>query len=691
MPTPNEKELRTERVVEEALRRCNNGEPIDLSTYARRYPELMPELAERLERFCVAGQALDETPPPPPSDDSTGQPDPELAFLQEALEDCNPIERIDRGGQGVVYKAFEPSTKRLVALKLLLDGPLATDRQKRRFAREIELASRLHHPNIAAIFASGELRGRPYVVMEYVDGCPIDEYVAAEAFSTRETVAVFLTVCQAVSTAHQNGVIHRDLKPSNILVDADAKPHILDFGLAKDLWDDVPERNLSLSGQVIGTLPYLSPEQATGEPDDVDTRADIYSLGVVLYQLVSGRFPYTVTGDRETVLANITSCRPSKPTALLRSKSSPNGASYGRIDNDLEKVILKALEKDPALRYQSAAAFADDLQRYLCGEAVEAKAASGFYQLRKALRKFRVHVGVALAFVLLLVVATFAFAIEWRRAERINRIARTGLEMGSLLKLGGVQRNAGRLDQGIALFENALKLGDTIHTTDSIVQRQRFDAHRYIAETYLETERPNEGEEHCIKAIELARSMLDTDVGESVWQRRLASSITLRGRLEMSRESYPTALDHFDEAVSILHRLIESKRDDASLQESVAQINTLQGKCAQLLSEFEDAQVYYSESHSIRQRLVDDQPDVPTRALDLVRAECALAAFHISKGATEDDRQAAQWLQQAEQHLEQVSNSAGGAVPRWNIEALRRDIEAYKSTIRTREGKSVDQ
>ncbi len=417
-----------ERVVGEVLRQRRSGVQIDDSLVVARHDHLMPELAERLhtvqmvesarrrarERPRTAGTAPDDNSP---MDDG-------FEFLHDALTDYELLERLHRGGQGVVYKAVQRSTNRIVALKVLVQGPLSTDRQRRRFAREVDVIGRLRHGNIVTLYDSGEVRGLPYFAMEFIEGLPVDDYAFVRALTARQTAALFATICRAVHAAHQYGVLHRDLKPSNVLVDPDGQPQVLDFGLAKDLLpqDDSGEISLvSLPGQVMGTLPYLSPEQSSGLDVEVDVRTDVYSLGVMLYELLTETFPYPVSGDRRAVGANIRSLEPLPMRTALSMSGGETRLRWQDIDSNLEAVVRRALEKDPDRRYQSALALADDLERWLAGDVVEAKADRRFHLLRKTLRRYRVHAAVSAAFLALLVSALkLPLVIEMVMLERQN-------------------------------------------------------------------------------------------------------------------------------------------------------------------------------------------------------------------------------------------------------------------------------
>jgi len=297
-------------------------------------------------------------------------------------------EELGRGGMGVVYTAIQQSTKRKVALKVLLEGPFASASAKKRFEREVELAARLDHPNIVTILESGIASGRYYFAMQFVEGLSLDKYILQSRVDRARLLHIFVRICRAVSYAHQRGIIHRDLKPSNILVDNVGEPHVLDFGLAKpaDTYADDLEQSkaLSLTGQLMGTLPYMSPEQASGRNQQVDVRTDIYSLGVILYEVLTGQFPYQVVGHIADVLRNIQEVSPRRPSTVQR-----------RINDELETIMLKALAKEPERRYQSAEGLASDIDAFLSGAPIEAKRDSSLYIVRKLLRRHRRGIAIA--------------------------------------------------------------------------------------------------------------------------------------------------------------------------------------------------------------------------------------------------------------------------------------------------------
>jgi len=359
----------------------------------------------------------------------------ELASTQAAYElpaDAVPgyeiICEIGRGGMGVVYRALQISTKRIVALKVILAGPFASRATRRRFEREVELAARIRHPGIVRVLEGGLTRsGQQYFAMDHVVGVTLDRYISGSQPDPKATLDMFAQLCDAVECAHTHGVIHRDLKPGNVLIDDEGKPHILDFGLAKatDTADgeDVLTITVSSPGQVLGTLRYLSPEQASHTKQTIDHRTDIYSLGVMLFEAMTGSSPHDTSGHPSEVIRRILDTEPFTPSSLS-----------ARVESEPEAIILKALEREPDRRYQSAKEMGEDIRRYLANEPIIARPLTSFYILRKKVSKYKVRLG--LAAVLVAIVCT-AILLDIRHKQRELRGARAGIVRNqSLVELG---------------------------------------------------------------------------------------------------------------------------------------------------------------------------------------------------------------------------------------------------------------
>ena len=284
--------------------------------------------------------------------------------------DYELIEEIARGGMGVVYKARQVSLNRIVALKMILKGEFASIQEVQRFQSEAEAAGGLDHPNILPVYEIGQEENWHYFSMRLIEGRTLEQTMASHTLLPRASAALMVTVARAVHHAHQHGILHRDLKPANILMDRNGEPHISDFGLAKHVGKD---RGATESGVIMGTPSYMSPEQASGHAKGVTTAADVYSLGAIFYQMLTGRPPFEGATALE-LLRRVVEQDAERPR-LINPK----------VDRDLEAICLKCLEKDPRHRYDSAEALAEDLTRFLNGEPIVAVASNVLHRLARTL------------------------------------------------------------------------------------------------------------------------------------------------------------------------------------------------------------------------------------------------------------------------------------------------------------------
>src|SRR6266704_3821880 len=272
--------------------------------------------------------------------------------------DYELLEEIGRGGQGVVFRARQKSLNRTVALKLIGLGQWATKAHLTRFRREAEAAASLDHPLIVPIYEIGERDGSCFFSMKFVEGGRLDERIAREPVPIRRAVELVVKLARTVHYAHQRGILHRDIKPGNILLDADGEPHLTDFGLVRLV---EKESTITRTIEVLGTPSYMAPEQAAGEAAQLTTAADVYGLGAVAYHLITGQPPFAGGTTYETI-QQVLETEPRRPSLLNRA-----------VDRDLETICLKCLEKEPAKRYGSAEALANDLERFLRGEPIRSR------------------------------------------------------------------------------------------------------------------------------------------------------------------------------------------------------------------------------------------------------------------------------------------------------------------------------
>ena len=497
---------------------------------------------------------------------------------------------------GTVYKAEQDAPRRIVALKVIKPGVLSPD-HLHRFGRETEVLGRLKHPGIAQIYDAGTAAGghTPFFAMEYVAGRPLTRYAEAAQLDTSARLTLLAQVADAVHHAHQRGVIHRDLKPSNILVDETGQPKILDFGIARVTDSDVQATLQTSAGEVVGTLPYMSPEQIAADPLELDTRSDVYALGVILYELLARRLPIDVSRRNLTEAAR----------AITDDEPAPLREADTTLDGDVERIVTKALEKQKNERYQSAADLAADIRRYLADEPIAARPLTALYQLRKFTRRHRALVGGAAATLAALVVglvATGYFMFEARaerdRAEQeatkavaINDFLQETL--GSANPYEGTGREVSVLD---ALGVATEKINESFADQPEI----RAAVAHTIGSTYRDLGEIDRAEPLLRSALEIRKGLFadpyrdvleslnalgelfyykrDTDAAEALWREALeigrslcgethadvAEMLNNLGIIQRIRDDYPAAEAMLQEALAIQRSLFGDVHEEVA-------------------------------------------------------------------------------------------------------------------------------
>jgi serine/threonine protein kinase/tetratricopeptide (TPR) repeat protein len=517
---------------------------------------------------------------------------------------------LGRGGTSVVFEAEQDSPQRTVALKVLRALPMTDELTLRLYQREVRALARLGHPSIAAVYEAGRTDdGWHYVAMEKVDGEPITRFARRAGLDVKERLALFQRVCEAVHYAHQRGVVHRDLKPSNILI-ADGPgltgtPKVLDFGLARIAEADGSRAVATLTGLFEGTPAYMSPEQAGGRSAEVDVRTDVYSLGVVLYELLTNRLPYEVAA------------LPLPEAVRVVREQTPVAAGTVRreLRGDPETILSKALAKDPDMRYASAASLGEDIQRYLGGQPIAAHPPSALYQVKKLVQRHRVP--ASLLATLALVVAASAAVTGWlalRFAEQRDTASRERTAASEF---------AAFLEQ---LFEHASPLSESrrepslrqvlddgyesLESIDDELVRARVMT--MMGRAYTQLDQMPRAVELLAAAVDIRRRRLGETHQDTIETLGILAAAQLRA-------GDPDAAD-ISAADVVRLRLATLGPDDPL----IADAWSLRGEGRFYAGDYAGAEAHLREALAIRRRIAAGRPD-PQLAAELSNVGLALA------------------------------------------------------------------
>lgn len=600
------------------------------------------------------------------------------------------LRQIGEGGMGVVYHAVQVQPmRRDVALKIIKPG-MDTRQVIARFEGERQALAVMDHPNISRVFEAGSTAaGLPYFAMELVDGMPITRYCDSKRLTVKQRIELLIPVCRAIQHAHQKGIIHRDLKPSNILVveqEGKAFPKVIDFGLAKALGPQPADATLMTNlGTVVGTLDYMSPEQADPGRRDVDTRSDVYSLGAVLYELLTGTTPL----ERERLakvgyveaLQRIRDDETPPPSARLRRSTTSAQIAAQRRSNpaqlpkllhgELDWIAMKAVEKDRTRRYETVNGMARDLERYLAGEPVEAAPPSPVYRMRKFARRHMVALGFAGTVVMLLIVFAVAVTVQARRIarerDRANQQAETARQVSSFLtELFSVSNpNVARgnavtarelLEQGSARIRGELQNQPAVRSTLLESMASAYDGLGLFPEARKLAE----------EGLDLRRSMFG--------QRSLETAAALRTLADIvsNQGDYGTAVNLNRQVLEIYRALLP--RDDIRI---AGELNNL-GDDLALNQDYAQAIPLLRESLEMARKR--EGPDGPTTADATQRLGMTLVKERDYAGAEPLLREAIRIYEHREG--ENSSNLANTLNDLGNLLSMREDFAGAEAAYR---------
>jgi len=565
-------------------------------------PDARPELAKLLGRLAgdLDASAQQLSAGEAASAEAASAPAEVPRALPSTIGRYRILRLLGEGGMGVVYEAEQEQPRRTVALKVIKSG-LGDLKLVRRFEQESLALGRLQHPGIAQIYEAGTAEtgfgSQPYFAMEFIRGESLLQHAAAHQLSIRQRVELMAKICEAVHHAHQRGVIHRDLKPGNILVDETGQPKILDFGVARATDSDTHVTHQTDLGQLVGTLAYMSPEQVLADPLELDTRSDVYALGVVFYELLAGRLPYTVSPRLHEAVQTI---REEEPRPL--------GTVSNAFRGDIETIVAKALEKDKARRYASAAELAADIRRYLQDEPVMARPASTTYQLQKFARR---HTAVVLAAAAVFVVLVAGIIVSTREAARASAESATSRAINDFLQNDLLAQASAANQLPNTKPDPDLKVRTALDRAATRITG-RFDRQPQVeaalrdtvGQTYMDLGLYAEARTQLERALDLRRRFLGAKNPETLTtMNRLGNAVFLEGK-------YPEAEALLSQTLEIQRRVLGPEDlNTLTALNTLASVYWAQGKYPQ-------AEAVDSQTLKIRRRVLGPEHPETLRSMN---------------------------------------------------------------------------
>jgi tetratricopeptide (TPR) repeat protein len=636
----------------EAAYRRQAGDSLRAEEFLARFPGLDPDWLAGVLSAAAHPADRRTTLPEAPSFYEPGD-----TLLGRKLGPYRIEQRLGEGGMGTVYRALrQDAYQQRVALKVIRPG-LDSDEVLQRFQTERQVLAELPHPHIARLLDGGTTDdGRPYFVMEYIDGEPLDRYCDRQQLSTQERLRLLQAVCEAVQYAHARQVIHRDLKPSNVLVTAEGTPRVTDFGLAKRLASSPGMPGSTPSGAILGTPSYMAPEQAAGKGNEIGVASDVYALGAILYELLVGRPPFRAETPLDTLLQ------------VLSEEPVPPGRLHPKLSRDLETICLKCLNKEPHKRYPSAAALADDLGRFLKGEPIHARPVGQAERLLRWCRRNPVVAVLAASAALFLLggtgISTY-FAIQ---ADRRAEEARANLQAAQR-NLAQAEQQRDRADSNFRLARDAVdktvnKITDNPRLKEADFHQLRHDLLQYLVPFYeqLVEQRQDDPE---LKADQgqawSSLAMLRQEMGDSQrarsdyeqvlaifgqlaknfptvpqYRQNLAKGHNNLGGLLLQLGKRNEAEAAYRDALSIFAQLAQNFPTVPQYRHSLAQCHNNLGGLLFHLRKHGEAEAAFRDALSIFARLAQDFPAVPQYRQNLAQCHTNLGVLFRSLGKNND-------------------------------------------------------
>jgi serine/threonine protein kinase len=451
------------------------------------------------------------------------------------------LEEVARGGMGVVFRARQVNLDRQVALKMILTGKLADESDVQRFYSEASSAAALEHPGVVPVYEVGEQNGQHFFSMGFVEGESLASLIGRNPLSPQKSAQMLLKISEAIVYAHGEGVIHRDLKPANVLLDKKKNPHISDFGLAKRVTSG---SNLTVTGQILGTPSYMSPEQASGATDQVNEISDVYSLGALLYCCLTGRAPFQAANSMETLRQ-----------VVERDPVAPRQLNF-QVDLDLDTICLKCLEKDPLRRYQSAQELVDELNRFMAGQPIQARRISTLDRAFRWCRRNPVTTGLLSALLLAIVGGVSGIAWQWGQVEYQKNLTRQAEE--SEMNMDSDAAEA---------VSDVVRVQELVETQLKLEHQDFLDAHGLIirgtqAVLVEVTEQGGvlaAGQQRLVEEnLQYFQQFIERHVGDQEKQDVIATAYSLSGQIQVAMNDPESALQSYQEVLQLLQKAGDS-------------------------------------------------------------------------------------------------------------------------------------